>query len=141
MDLLERFESCGILIADHAESARSVYPSDNDGRRHAIKHMRELVEEARIQRLRKINPMTPNLTDRIFPPGDPRAPFHCPVEPKRKVYKVEMDGSSLIVESLGAAMDEIRGLAEEGEPGNSFTLHVVEMTQRELDAMPEFGGW
>lgn len=42
---IDRLISCGLLLADHAEAAKSVIASDNPGRESAIRWLRELAQE------------------------------------------------------------------------------------------------
>ena len=38
-------------------------------------------------------------------------------------------------------LDQIRDEVEMGEVGDRFEIEVTEMTQKEIDMLPEFEGW
>lgn len=61
---------------------------------------------------------------------------------KKKYIKVtDPEGNFIIGENLGEAVDSIVGPdIEFREVGEKFTLEVVEMTEAEYNALPEFQG-
>ena len=54
------------------------------------------------------------------------------------LYKGESQGS--YIENLNVDLDAILGGSEPGA-GESYLIECVEMTQEEVDALPEFMGW
>jgi hypothetical protein len=54
-----------------------------------------------------------------------------------KITRPDYGGTSYIAPDLDAAKDEM----EFSEPGDVFHIEMVEMTDEEYDALPEFDGW
>jgi len=52
---------------------------------------------------------------------------------------VDGQGSAYIVESTGCM--DLSTLFDGAEIGDTYELKLIEMTQEEFDAMPEFGGF
>jgi hypothetical protein len=59
------------------------------------------------------------------------------------VYKVQLEGYNgpCVHDSIESAIEEIKSLLEEEDNEQVVTISQVEMTQEELDAMGEFGGY
>ena len=51
------------------------------------------------------------------------------------------NGSWFVQEESEAARMDIGAMFEGCEPGDGYTMRVVEMTREELDALPEFEGF
>lgn len=59
-----------------------------------------------------------------------------------RVYKVNINGlGGYITEHVEMIRDDLVILRDEGGPENKVTIEIVEMTQEELDAAPEFKGF
>lgn len=59
-------------------------------------------------------------------------------EEKLKCFKVSSNGSSCVYSSYADVLVEITGLLEDG---TEVKITPVEMTESELDKLPEFTGW
>lgn len=60
-----------------------------------------------------------------------------------KITRSDTDGSYIQpLDDIQYAIDaELDGAAEWGEPGTKITLELVEMSEEEYEALPEFTGW
>ena len=62
-------------------------------------------------------------------------------EDKKKRYvQVTFNGSGYTA-PLEFAVTELKTMFEEGEVGDTLEFKVVEMTEKELNDLPEFQGW
>ena len=64
------------------------------------------------------------------------------------VYKVFLDlhsklktGQNIVIDNIQGVQQEIKNLLDEGDEDITITIITSEMTQKELDNLPEFGGW
>ena len=66
-----------------------------------------------------------------------------------KVIKIEMPemGGCIIPvggecnDPVDVVTDELRTMIEDGSPGDSFTVTLLEMSQKEINELPEWTGW
>lgn len=58
------------------------------------------------------------------------------------VFKVHIKGlGGYTTPDLSTVTEDLRVLQEEGDAGSLMTVEIVEMSQEELDALPEFQGF
>jgi len=60
-----------------------------------------------------------------------------------KVFKVTRPslGKQCCISEFPYAIDELKLSMENDEPGDKVCFEMVEMTEEELQALPDFGGW
>lgn len=59
----------------------------------------------------------------------------------RRFVKISFDGSYYISEDLQEAVQTAIGDIEDQEIGDCFEIEVIEMSQADFEALPEFDGW
>jgi len=57
------------------------------------------------------------------------------------MFKIRYDGSHCTFDSMEGALEEIKVFMREQDEPSMIALELVEMTQEEYDALPEFTGW
>lgn len=63
-------------------------------------------------------------------------------EPKKKFFKVMRPEMGAIAAWISRDWETIRDTEFDGmETGDKIQIELVEMTEKELDALPEFDGW
>ena len=59
---------------------------------------------------------------------------------KKRYFRVSRNGDHCTM-PLEMALEELRESFKGDEPGDGVTFQVVEMTDTEFNALPEFQGW
>jgi hypothetical protein len=65
------------------------------------------------------------------------------VEKKEKFYRINYadgSGDALIVQRMGD-FEDCCGTVEYDEVGTKYSIEVIELTKKEIDDMPEWGGF
>ena len=58
-----------------------------------------------------------------------------------RVTTIRMDGTWCAFDRSMDALDDVKAFLSDATPGETLVIEMTEMSQEEIDNMPEFTGW